>query len=97
LYRCALGQKPGVGATDHTKRVSRRSNPKIDDYTQNSSENQSKSKNQPQNSTSAQDFEALTIGSTQRLLFIFLICPVPDQRVKNAFSKLINILCIHYF
>jgi hypothetical protein len=61
LYLCALGQKPGGGATGHTKRMGRRPNPKFDDYTQNSSEIQSKSKNQPQISTSAQDFEALTV------------------------------------
>jgi hypothetical protein len=53
LYLCALGKKPGDGATGHTKRMGRRPNPKFDDYTQKSSEIQSKSKNQSQNSTSA--------------------------------------------
>jgi hypothetical protein len=39
-------QKLGGGATGHAKRAGRRSNPKFDDYTQNSSDLQSKFKNE---------------------------------------------------
>jgi hypothetical protein len=46
-------QKPGGGATSHAKRAGRRLDPKFDDYTQNSSDLQSKFKNQPQNNIRA--------------------------------------------
>jgi hypothetical protein len=42
-------QKLGGGTTGHAKRVGQRPDPKFDDYTQNSSDLQSKFKNQPQN------------------------------------------------
>jgi hypothetical protein len=45
----APGQKLGGGATDHNKWAGRRRVPKFDDYTQNSSDLQSKFKNLPQN------------------------------------------------
>jgi hypothetical protein len=51
------GQKPDGGAighaTGHAKKAGRRPDPKFDDYTQNSSDLQSKFKNQPQNNSRA--------------------------------------------
>jgi hypothetical protein len=42
-------QKPGGGATGHTKKARRRPDPKFDDYNQNTSDLLSKFKNHPQN------------------------------------------------
>jgi hypothetical protein len=47
------GQKAGGFATGHAKRAERRSDTKFDDYIQNSSDLQSKFKNQPQNNSRA--------------------------------------------
>jgi hypothetical protein len=49
------GQKPGGGATGRVNRAVRRPDPKFDDYTQNSSDLQSKFKNQSQNISIAYD------------------------------------------
>jgi hypothetical protein len=42
-------QKPGGGPTGHAKRAGRQPDSKFDDYTQNSSDLQSKFKNESQN------------------------------------------------
>jgi hypothetical protein len=47
------GQKLGGGATGHAKMAGRRPDLKFDDYTQNSSDLQSKFKNQPENNSRA--------------------------------------------
>jgi hypothetical protein len=47
------GQKPSGGATGHAKRAGRWPDLKFDDYTKNSSDLQSKFKNQPQNNSRA--------------------------------------------
>jgi hypothetical protein len=44
-----LEQKLGGGATGQAKKGRRRPDPNLDDYTSNSSENQYRFKNQPQN------------------------------------------------
>jgi hypothetical protein len=76
------GQKPGGGATSHAKWAGRRRDPIFDDYTQNSSDLQSKFKNQPQNNSRAQDFKPPSEILAKLKDFYFCnflwICPVPD-------------------
>jgi hypothetical protein len=47
------GQNPGDGTTGHDKWAGRRRDPKFDEYTQNSSDLQSKFKNQYKNNSRA--------------------------------------------
>jgi hypothetical protein len=81
------GQKSGGGATSHAKRAGRLPDPKFDDYTQNSSDLQSKFKNQSQNNSRASDVKSFCEILVNMKDFYFCnflwICLVPNQRVKK--------------
>jgi hypothetical protein len=66
------GQKPGGGTTGHAKRAGRRPDPKFDDYTQNSSDLQSKFKNQSQNNSRALYVKSLCEILVKLKIFFFV-------------------------